>query len=199
MKPDLWKILLFALSLFPIRELYAQSEKNLADDHQLVRNRMPVRPLPLMHQKQARLNPTRLPAVFSSMTTPSTKSAIKAKLLDFSAGSCQDTTKRLLIRNDTIAIYCGFIAKTKDGNFLIPAFYELLTVSQIVPLLIKCAPDGTVIWCQSYYGVGIYPDNAANPYLVQELVNGDILMIGEMEIPETVNGREELAVWRLNS
>ncbi len=111
---------------------------------------------------------------------------------------CLDTTQRLLLHEDTIALNAGFISKTLDGNFLVPGYYYPNSgMFYNMPYLIKSTPGGTILWSKRYSSSGNYPSNFFTGARVKELNNGDLLMTGEIGVPGTDN-RRELALWRLD-
>ncbi len=184
------------LLLFAILLCYYCSAQQMTDSiRQSWLHRMPLRPAVLGARSNTGVQKFLAKTLLNGVGTTT---AGKGKILDFTGALCQDTTKRLLLGNDTLDIYNGYISQTKDGNFLIAGNYYLVnSVAATTPFIVKCSPNGTVLWCRSFYGVGIYPANGAQAYRAQELNNGDILMVGSILIPETSNGRNELALWRL--
>src|SRR5215469_1794126 len=107
---------------------------------------------------------------------------------------CIDTTQRLLLREDTMAITAGFISKTADGNFLIPGYcYPNAGIYYNMPHLVKCTPAGSVLWSKRYDNVSSFPSQWMTASRVLELQNGDLLMTGEIGVPGT-DDRRELAV-----
>ena len=111
---------------------------------------------------------------------------------------CLDTTQRLLLREDTLAVNAGFITGTRDGNFLIPGyFYPNRGMFYNMPYLIKSTPGGDILWSKRYYSSGAYPGNWFAAGRIKELNNGDMLMTGQIGVPGTDN-RRELAVWKLD-
>ncbi|MCW3108942.1 MAG: hypothetical protein JWQ09_3448 [Segetibacter sp.] len=116
-----------------------------------------------------------------------------------SSQPCLDTSKRLLLREDTAWVSNDPITKTADNNILIPGFHYLIGETATVPHLMKCSPDGKILWSKSYYKKGVYPSRYFNTYYAKELINGDIIFIGSMAIRMPVNGRDELGVMRLTA
>ena len=110
---------------------------------------------------------------------------------------CVDGTQRILIHEDSLIITANYIGKTRDGNFLIPGYYYGNNgIFYNMPYLIKCSPEGNIIWSKSYPSTGIFPSNWFTATKIKELVNGDLLMTGQIGIPGT-DDRRDLAVWRL--
>jgi len=148
------------------------------------------------------LNSLHLPVNTNTVTVVARKSRNSAKRalkqLRSNSAPCLDTSKRLLLTEDSAWISNNPITKTADNNILIPGFeYSYKNEKYTMPHLIKCSPDGKVIWSKSYYNKGVYPSSYFNGYLSKELKNGDLLLIGQMFIPSDVNGRYEIAVMRL--
>ena len=112
---------------------------------------------------------------------------------------CTDTSLHLLLREDTLAVSAGVITPTRDGNLLIPGFYYPNGGSFFnMPYLIKCTPQGTILWSKKYPSTGGYPSNWFTATRIRELADGDLLMTGQIGVPGT-DDRRELAVWRLNA
>ncbi|MFI5156542.1 MAG: gliding motility-associated C-terminal domain-containing protein, partial [Chitinophagales bacterium] len=110
---------------------------------------------------------------------------------------CVDGTQRILFHEDSLIITANYIGKTRDGNFLIPGYYYGNNgIFYNMPYLIKCSPDGNIIWSKSYPSTGIFPSNWFTATRIKELDNGDLLMTGQIGIPGT-DDRRDLAVWRL--
>ena len=113
--------------------------------------------------------------------------------------ACLDTSLHLLLHEDSTIVAANFLAQTADGNFLVPGYYYSNTgVSYNMPYLIKCSPQGNIIWTKCYYSPGIYPSNWFSATRIRELSNGDLLMVGQIGVPAT-DDRRELAVWRLDA
>src|SRR5579864_1624971 len=68
---------------------------------------------------------------------------------------CTDTTLHLLLTEDTLAITAGHIAKTRDGNILIPGYcHPDNGLKYTLPYLIKTTPAGNVLWTKRYTNTG---------------------------------------------
>ncbi len=113
--------------------------------------------------------------------------------------TCLDTSKRLLLREDTAWVSNDPISKTADNNILIPGFHYIKSTFYTVPHLMKCSSSGKILWSKSYYNPAINSISYFNGYFAKELKNGDIIYIGAMAIRMPVNGREELSIMRLNA
>ncbi len=111
---------------------------------------------------------------------------------------CLDTSQRLLFHEDTIAINASYIAKTGDGNYLIPGYYyPNRGFYYYMPYLIKSTSDGNILWSKRFYSLGTYSSQWYTATRIKELGNGDLLMTGQIGVPET-DDRRELAIWRLD-
>jgi gliding motility-associated-like protein len=112
---------------------------------------------------------------------------------------CTDTSRHLLLQEDTLAVSAGAITQTRDGNLLIPGFYYPdRGLFYNMPYLIKCTPQGTILWSKKYPSTGGYPSNWFTATRIRELAGGDLLMTGQIGVPGT-DDRRELAVWRLDA
>jgi gliding motility-associated-like protein len=111
---------------------------------------------------------------------------------------CVDTTNRLLLHEDTLAVSASSIAETAQGDILIPGFcYPDAAFVYNSPYLIKCTPEGSLIWSRRYDNAGSFPSSWWTATRILELHNGDLLMTGQIGVPGT-DDRRELAVWRLD-
>ena len=111
---------------------------------------------------------------------------------------CLDTSQRLLFREDTVAVVANFIAKTNDGNFLIPGYcYPDNAIAYYTPYLVKSTPEGNILWSKRYNSLGTYPSKWYSATKIKELKSGDLLMTGQIVVPGT-DDRRELAIWRLD-
>ena len=111
---------------------------------------------------------------------------------------CLDTSQRLLFHEDTIAVNASYIAKTGDGNYLIPGYYyPNRGFYYYMPYLIKSNSDGNIQWSKRFYSLGTYSSQWYTATRIKELSNGDLLMTGQIGVPET-DDRRELAIWRLD-
>ncbi len=111
---------------------------------------------------------------------------------------CLVTNQHLLFKEDTTAVTARFIAKTRDGNILIPGYYYPNNgVYYFMPYLVKCTKEGDILWSKRYYSMGIYSSQWYTATRIKELANGDLLMTGQIVVPGS-DDRRELAVWRLD-
>lgn len=114
--------------------------------------------------------------------------------------SCTDTTLHLLTTETGSWLGLDYLTKTRDGNILIAGFrYGQSAPYFTFPYLIKYTPQGNIVWAKSFDGLNIYPQNYADSYKCFELNDGSLLLAGDLAIPEPVNGREELALWKLDA
>jgi gliding motility-associated-like protein len=111
---------------------------------------------------------------------------------------CLNTTQHLLFHEDSSAVTAKFLAKTRDGNMLVPGYYYPNDgIYYFMPYLIKCTSEGNILWTKKYFSLGIYPSTWYTATRIKELANGDLLMTGQIVVPGT-DDRRELAVWRLD-
>ncbi len=111
---------------------------------------------------------------------------------------CLDSSQRLLFHEDSIAVNASYITKTSDGNYLIPGYYyPNRGYYYYMPYLIKSGSDGNILWSKRFYSLGTYSSQWYTATRIKELRNGDLLMTGQIGVPET-DDRRELAIWRLD-
>jgi len=111
---------------------------------------------------------------------------------------CADTSLRLLLQEDTLAVAAGSISRTTNGSILIPGFYYPDNgIFYNMPYLLKCNPAGEILWSRKYDNTGSFPSLWMTATRIKELTNGDLLMTGQIGVPGT-DDRRELAVWRLD-
>ncbi|PWT74934.1 MAG: hypothetical protein C5B59_09885 [Bacteroidetes bacterium] len=111
---------------------------------------------------------------------------------------CVDTSRRLLLLEDSLAINANYITKTRDGNLLIPGYYYPdAGISHYTPYLIKCTPQGNILWSKQYVNAGNYPSKWWSATRIKELNDGDLLMTGQIGVPGT-DDRRDLAIWKLD-
>jgi len=63
----------------------------------------------------------------------------------------------------------------------------------------KQTPQGDIVWTKYFNGFGVAPVNSADCYRCFELRDGTVLMVGDLLIPEPVNGSYELVIWHLDA
>jgi gliding motility-associated-like protein len=63
----------------------------------------------------------------------------------------------------------------------------------------KQTPQGDIIWSRSFNGFVVSPQSSAYSYKCFELKDRTLLMVGNLSIPEPVNGSYELAIWHLDA
>ncbi|HVW60753.1 MAG TPA: hypothetical protein VHC48_11970, partial [Puia sp.] len=125
---------------------------------------------------------------------------IRTSARPLGAPSCIDTTAHILTTEAPDVLGVDFITKTRDGNVLAPGFrYSVTPPYYQSPYLVKYTPQGDIVWARSFDGLGSYPIDRAYAYICFELNDGSLLLIGEVDIPEAFNGRQELAMWKLDA
>ncbi|HZE83741.1 MAG TPA: gliding motility-associated C-terminal domain-containing protein, partial [Puia sp.] len=114
--------------------------------------------------------------------------------------TCTDTMGHILTTETNSMLGVDYITQTRDGNILAPGYqWNVTSPFYTFPYLVKYTPQGTILWSKSFAGLGIYPQNNAYAYKCFELNDGSLLLAGLLSIPEKVNGRYELAMWRLDA
>jgi gliding motility-associated-like protein len=113
--------------------------------------------------------------------------------------SCIDGNQRLLFSEDTVIVAANSISATRDGNILIPGYYYGKGgVTYNMPYLVKCSPEGNIMWSMKYFSTGIFPSQWFSASKIKELNSGNLLMTGQIGIPGT-DDRRDLAVWKLSA
>ncbi|MBS1601673.1 MAG: hypothetical protein JST42_03320, partial [Bacteroidetes bacterium] len=115
--------------------------------------------------------------------------------------ACIDTMGHILTaETNNTELGVDYITKTRDGCILAPGYrWSVTTPFYTFPYLVKYTQQGSIAWAKSFDGLGVYPQNYAYAYKCFELIDGTLLMVGGLDIPEMYNGRTELAVWRLDA
>ena len=79
------------------------------------------------------------------------RSAGNASLRSENSSGCNTNVPRVILDQPNVNQYCGTIAKTKDGNMLIPGWYDKHWDDVDAPstgCLIKCNMQGDIIWAK---------------------------------------------------
>jgi len=151
------------------------------------------------------------PAVYSSHPAansglPAAHSGLPAGLsgglaaAPLGAPACIDSNTHILTTETSDEIGPDWITPTRDGNILVPGFrFNLQPPFYTFPYLIKQTPQGSIVWAKSFDGLGIYPLNYADAYKCFELNDGTLLLVGDLEVPEPVNGAYDMAMWHLDA
>jgi len=126
--------------------------------------------------------------------------AIQTPLISANPGACTDTMGHILTTETNSMLGVDYISQTRDGNILAPGYQWSVTAPfYTFPYLVKYTPQGSILWSRSFAGLGVYPQNNAYAYKCFELNDGSLLLVGLLSIPEMINGRYELAMWRLDA
>ncbi|GGB20165.1 T9SS type B sorting domain-containing protein [Puia dinghuensis] len=143
----------------------------------------------------------RFPAIWAVLTFYSLPSFSQAPPVTRERPAiCTDTMGHILTTETNSMLGVDYITKTRDGNILAPGYQWSVTAPfYTFPYLVKYTPQGTILWSKSFAGLGIYPQNNAYAYKCFELNDGSLLLVGLLSIPEKVNGRYEMAMWRLDA
>jgi hypothetical protein len=88
------------------------------------------------------------------------------------------------------------LTQSKGGNILIAGTTGSFSLS-VAPasLLIKCTPDGDTLWSKKIEG-GYLGESI---YRVFELNNGNLLAVGDMDVPVPYNGRTDPSITMLTA
>lgn len=114
-----------------------------------------------------------------------------------SDAGCSDTSSNIYFSKDSQGIFSGSLAKTSDGNIVIPGSIEDRRGNPFItnPFLIKFTSEGDTIWSRKF--IGGYKGRQFYLYKALELSNKDLLVIGNMSLIVPHNGTSDVFVARL--